>query len=258
MSDFIGGFCNVTALGCPDFIACYIWFQMQVMSFHVTVPKSFLFPLHLNAWIYCMGCPDSNNNWFQCMGMSISLHACLIVYMGCLMSVDSRPVILVHGDVWFHSSDCMISLHGISGFSHAIMAGLYITMLGSDVWFHCMGFLMSLHGMSDFIASDTWCHCMWLFQSLFLFPLHMDACIYCMRCLFSNNIWFQCMGMSEFITGIVILLHGISSFKCMWLCLVYDSIRLSDFIYVFSNVTGLISDFIWMSDLISCIWYLII
>ncbi len=46
----------------------------------------------------------------------------------------------------------MISLHGISGFSHAIMAGLKITMLGSDVGIHCMGFLMSLHGMSDFIA----------------------------------------------------------------------------------------------------------
>lgn len=51
---------------------------------------------------------------------------------------------------------CMISLHGISGFSACdygwfrIALDCLIALLGSDVGFYCMDFLMSLHGTSDF------------------------------------------------------------------------------------------------------------
>ncbi len=263
------GFCNGTAwdvwfhcmlhlisnasdvIACDCFKVCF-YFHCIWMLEYIAWDVWFQIITGFSAW----GCLISVHAMFDCLhGMSDVKWTAGLYFSArrCLMSFQWLYD-FVAWHIWFQSCDygwfknynawiwCLISLHGFSN------------VTAWDVWFHCMLHLISMQVIHDVIAcyiwfnaSDTWCHCMWLFQSLFLFPLHMDSWIHCMGFI-ACNVCFQ-------------IISGFNSWGCLSLlqellfcCMAYLILSACDYVWFMTPLDCLS---LFMYFLMSLGWFLI-
>lgn len=119
-----------------------------------------------------------------------------------------------------------MSLHGMSDFS-ACDYGWFMIALDWYIWVQ-MQLIHDVISCGCFKVCSCF-HCIWMPQFIaWVFWCHR------MGCLISDIIWMQCMWMSDFIPGIVLFrCMAYLVFMCMWICLVYDCIKLSDLLLAY-------------------------